>query len=158
MIFGWGPILSLACELALGSVAINGAGIATAQGQNTESIGGEITMANMQDDALADLGGEWTVSKLAFAELSPEAKITLNFAPDTLSGFAACNTYSVNISVIGTELRLGEIEVNTRDCPQEMEEAQGAFLRMLERSNGFVIDADGLRLTSQGIDLIWAHR
>lgn len=104
---------------------------------------GGITLANTQDDTMGGLAGVWTVTEIAFAELPPEATVTMIFASGMLSGLAACNIYEAEVGIEDGRLNLGQMELGSEECDTELMETEVNFLRVLERSNRFEISADG---------------
>lgn len=148
--------MALSCGICLGATALqeSGAlhsGYAVHGGQNSNGEG--ITLAKLQDDTMGGLAGGWTVTEIAFAELPPEAKVTMNFADGKLSGLAACNDYEATIDVKGGKFNLGPMARNDEDCDTELIEAEVNFMRVLERSNRFEIATDG-KLTLFALDFM----
>lgn len=154
MMLGFGVCLG-ATTLQAGGAMVSGPAVPGGH----INLGKGVTLTNLQQDPMGGLAGQWTVKEIAFAELPPQAKVTLNFANGTMFGLAACNTYEANIDVENGTFNLGPVTLNSDLCDSELMEAEVNFMRVLERSNRFEIATDGeLTLFAQEFMMLKAHR
>jgi len=82
--------------------------------------------------------------------------ITLTVSENGVGGTAACNGYAGSYLVSGAEISFSEISSNAMACvPDETMESERAYLETLVRVERFVIDDRALRLTGDGVDLVF---
>lgn len=108
--------------------------------------------------------GEWRVVSAGAMTIAAGDGVTLEFADGGIAGRGGCNRYAGQATITPAGDGTGRIAlpgiVSTRmACPGRAMQVEHAYLRALERVDGYRLDLDGsLTLTAGGAPLIRARR
>ena len=84
-----------------------------------------------------------------------ESPITLLVQGAAISGRAACNQYGGTLSVVDGRPRLAMTSMTEMACERPVMAAEAAFGAALPRVTSASIDGERLRLTGEGIELVF---
>lgn len=98
------------------------------------------------NDALA--GTEWVVEEIAGRGVIDDARATLVFGPDRLSGNTSCNRYFADYQVDGPKLRIGNAGTTRRACAPAVMDQERRLLDMFSRVEGYRIEGSMLVLST----------
>lgn len=122
--------------------------------------GGQLTLFDAKGAAVlvfnaeqpGSIVGSWVMSSYnngrgGFQSALADVKVTAVFAEDgTLSGNAGCNTYSGSYTVDGDKIDIGPLLSTMKACADDIMAQEAAFLKALEASTVFAIQANEMVL------------
>ncbi len=121
------------------------------------AITGGIAFAMLTSTPTSLTGHTWTLTRLIVngqeQPLSPAHSATLRFLPNDrqIAGSGGCNSYGGSYTLIGNQLRVGELRVTLMACEDESIMVQEShYLEALPRVNSYQLTGSTLTLTGDG--------
>ncbi len=121
------------------------------------AITGGIAFAMLTSTPTSLTGHTWTLTRLVVngqeQPLSPAHPATLRFLPNDrqIAGSGGCNSYGGSYTLIGNQLRVGELRVTLMACEDESIMVQEShYLEALPRVNSYQLTGSTLTLTGDG--------
>jgi len=149
-------------------------GLLTACGSDSDvaTDGDETSDGETADETTVDDGGEpipidldalsattWTLRFGGGPDgdipILDEWPITINFVDGTISGTAACNGYSGQYDIDGSELFLNDIFNTEMGCAPEVHASEAAYLAALHDVSDITLSGDSLALGGMSTELIF---
>ena len=103
--------------------------------------------------------GEWVVETVDHIKVMPESQITIRLQRQNISGSASCNTYRGQLTVRGTDLKVGELLRTMKACDQARMSEEQDFFNVLGAVVTYELRGNGaLVLSTSGGRTITARR
>lgn len=109
---------------------------------------------------LKPLQGEWTVEVIDRIKVLPEARVSLAFQGNRVTGSASCNAYQGLAEVSGQRLQITGILATMKACDDARMRQEREFLELLRHVERYEVQANGnlLQLTTAEGKTITARR
>ena len=122
-------------------------------------VGTPVAGGSSESPAAGGIVGTWDLGEMGptadFADLQP----TIEFAPDgSVSGFAACNTFSGTYTTDGATLTLGPLASTRIGCQPPASAVEAAYLGALSGVSAWAIEPDGRLLLDGAVPLRYTRR
>ena len=99
----------------------------------------------------------WILQSLGGHTIIPDAEVTIEFRADgEFSGLAGCNNYFGSYQLNGQQLSVDEIGSTEMWCEGLMDQ-ETAFLELLQKASGIVLDTSGLVIQTTEGDLMFRN-
>ncbi len=108
----------------------------------------------------ADLAGtSWTLVTLNGAALAPDTEVTLTFevvdSEARIGGTGGCNSYGGSYEQSGSALTFRDVFSTLMACEGPVMDQELSYFNALAGVTGFSLAGETLRLTGQGVELVF---